>query len=409
MTSAGTSGTYGPILHVAALPFPSPQGTQAAIASMLGALASAGRDVHLLCYPHAGSEQTFSFPVHRASDFARFRSLRSGASARKLVADAELALALRGCLERVKPSVVIAHHVEAAMVTSRCARRVFFAHTALSGELPTYAVHEGDSRPPPAARSIFGRAGAFLDATLVRRSHAVAAVSPLLTRQLAALVPSARDRVRCVLPPWQSPDRVSMIERHASDRARLALGISNEAYVWLYTGNLDAYQGWIELLRAVAIAQALMQDLVLLVATASDPKPLLAEAERAGVRKRVMVRPLLGDDERALVHAAADAVAVPRNVPGGLPIKLLDAMGRGVPCVVTPSACAGLPIDDCVVMAARDDGEAMAAALLHLIANPEMRGTLIRDAAEYVRAHHSHEAFLRSFDDLLDLAMASEH
>jgi hypothetical protein len=52
--------TTGPILHVAALPFPSPQGTQAAIASMLEALASAGRDVHLLCYPHAGSEQTFS-------------------------------------------------------------------------------------------------------------------------------------------------------------------------------------------------------------------------------------------------------------------------------------------------------------------------------------------------------------
>lgn len=398
--------TTGPILHVAALPFPSPQGTQAAIASMIEALASAGRDVHLLCYPHAGSEQTFSFPIHRASDFARFRSLRSGVSPRKLVADAELARALRGCLERIKPCVVVAHHVEAAMVSSRCERRVFFAHTTLAGELPMYAVQQGSSQPPPATRSIFSRAGAFLDATLVRRSHAVAAVSPLLARKLVEQVPSAKDRIRCVLPPWQSVDRVSMIDRHATERARLQLGISSDAYVWLYTGNLDAYQGWKELLRAVAIAQALMQDLVLLVATASDPKPLLAEAERAGVRKRVMVRPLLGDDERALAHAAADAVAVPRSIPGGLPIKLLDAMGRGVPCVVTPSALAGLPIDDCVVLAARDDGEALAAALLHLIANPEMRGTLVRDAAEYVRAHHSREAFLRSFDDILDLALS---
>jgi glycosyltransferase involved in cell wall biosynthesis len=278
---------------------------------------------------------------------------------------------------------------------------VFFAHTTLAGELPTYALRGG----PPATRSLVSRAGAFLDATLVRRSHAVAAVSPLLARQLAEQVPSAKDRVRCVLPPWQSVDRTSMIDRHATERARLQLGIANDAYVWLYTGNLDSYQGWKELLRAVAIAQALMQDLVLLVATASDPKPLLAEAERAGVRKRVMMRPLLGDDERALAHAAADAVAVPRSIPGGLPIKLLDAMGRGVPCVVTPSALAGLPIDDCVVLAARDDGEALAAALLHLIANPELRGTLVRDAAEYVRAHHSQEAFLRSFDDVLDLAL----
>lgn len=395
----------GPILHVAALPFPSPQGTQAAIASMLETLAGAGRDVHLLCYAHAGSEQTFSFPMHRATDLARFRSLRSGVSPRKLLADAELAGALRGCLRRLRPAAVVAHHVEAAMVTAGCARRVFFAHTALAGELPTYASYEG-AGPPQAARSLIGRAGAMLDATLVRRAHAVAAVSPVLTRQLHELVPSARERVRCVLPPWQC-ERGAPIDRHATERARLALGIPADSYVWLYTGNLDPYQGWTELIRAVAITQALVPQLVLLVATASDPMPLLAEAEHAGVRGRVIVRPLLGDGERALVHAAADAVAVPRSVPGGLPIKLLDAMSRGVPCVVTPAACAGLPVDGCVVRAVRDDGEAMAAALLHLIATPELRGTLIRDAAEYVRAHHSSSAFLRSFDDLIALALGS--
>lgn len=402
-----SAGPIGPILHVAALPFPSPQGTQAAIAGMLECLASAGRDVHLLCYPHGGAEQTFSYPVHRATDFARFRSLRSGVSARKLIADAELAAALRSCLARIKPSIVIGHHVEGAMVTSRCERRVFFAHTALAGELPMYAVDDEGSPPPPAARSIFSRAGALLDATLIRRAHAVGAVSPLLTQQLRELVPSAGERVRCVLPPWQNTDRTAPIDRHATERARLALGLEEDAYVWLYTGNLDSYQGWPELIRAVAITQALVPELVLLVATASDPRPLLAEAERAGVRKRVMVRQLMGEHERVLAHAAADAVAVPRSIAGGLPIKLLDAMSRGVPCVVTPSACAGLPIDDCVVLAARDDGEALAAALLHLIARPDIRGTLIRDAAEYVRAHHSHEAFLRSFDGLMDLALAS--
>lgn len=392
-----------PILHVAALPFPSPQGTQAAIASMLETLACAGRDVHLLCYAHAGSEQSFSFPVHRASDFARYRSLRSGLSARKLVADAELMAALRGCLARLKPEIVVAHHVEAAMVTTRCARRVFFAHTGMASELPTYTARDG-AAPTKAARSLVGRAGALLDATLVRRSHAVGAVSPVLARQLKELVPSARERVLCVLPPWQG--NAPAIDRHMTERARLEWGIDNDAYVWLYTGNLDGYQGWRELIRAVAIAQALVPKLVLLIATASDPAPLLAEAERAGVRGRVKVRPLLGERERELAHAAADAVAVPRSVAGGLPIKLLDAMSRGVPCVVTPSACAGLPVDQCVVLAARDDGEALAAALLSLIHAPEQRGTLIRDAAEYVRAHHSASAFLRGFDALMDLARA---
>jgi glycosyltransferase involved in cell wall biosynthesis len=397
----------GPILHVAALPFPSPQGTQAAIASMLEVLSSAGHDVHLLCYAHAGSDQSFSFPLHRASDAARFRSLRSGLSPRKLLADAELAAALRKCLARVQPRIVVAHHVEAAMVTYGCARRVFFAHTGLAGELPTYASYEDGSPAPKPARSIMSRAGAMLDAALVKRAHAVGAVSPVLTRQLHELVPSARARVRCVLPPWQSGERLAPIDRFAVERARLELGISPDSYVWLYTGNLDAYQGWIELIRALAIAQALVPHLVLLIATASDPKPLLIEAERAGVRSRVLVRPLHGEPERALVHTAADAVAVPRMVSGGLPIKLLDAMARGVPCIVTPSACAGLPLEECVVVAKRDDGEAMAAALLALMENPEWRGTLIRDSAEYVRAHHSPAAFLRAFDGLMDLAVST--
>jgi glycosyltransferase involved in cell wall biosynthesis len=412
----------GPVLHVAAQPFPSPQGTQAAIASMLEALTSAGREHHLLCYPHTDeaptSDRALSFPVHRATDWARFRSLRSGLHRRKLLADAELALAVRRCIDRIKPALVVAHHVEAAVVTAGCARRMFFAHTALGSELPTYSVQRSLSTGSFTqssrwlTKSILGRAGTMLDATLVRRAHAIASVSPMLVEQLRRLVPDQSERIACVLPPWTVKCALSRTlahpyarDAHARADAIATLGLEPDAFIWLYTGNLDGYQGIPELLRAVAIAQALLPKLTLLVATASDPAPLLSAASEAGVRHRIAVRALGGERERALMHAAADAAVVPRIAPGGLPIKLLDALSRGVPCVVTPTACAGLQVEPCVQLAERDDGDALAAALLKLIASPDRRIELAQHGARYIAEHHDQASFVRAFDHVARIAV----
>ena len=66
------------ILHVACLPFPSYQGTQAAIAAMLDASTSTGRPTHLLTYAQAAYELDAPYEVHRIPDFPKVRSLRSG-------------------------------------------------------------------------------------------------------------------------------------------------------------------------------------------------------------------------------------------------------------------------------------------------------------------------------------------
>ena len=67
------------ILHVACLPFPSYQGTQAALAAMLEASATNGQ-THLLAYAAAGYELDAPYEVHRIPDFPKVRSLRSGPS-----------------------------------------------------------------------------------------------------------------------------------------------------------------------------------------------------------------------------------------------------------------------------------------------------------------------------------------
>ena len=93
-------------LHVAALPFPSPQGTQAAIASMLRALREAGEDARLLTYAHgAHTAEPPPFEVLRAPEGRPYRSLRSGPSLRKLAADLAQAKGLERATHANQPTI----------------------------------------------------------------------------------------------------------------------------------------------------------------------------------------------------------------------------------------------------------------------------------------------------------------
>jgi hypothetical protein len=59
-----------------------------------------------------------------------------------------------------------------------------------------------------------------------------------------------------------------------------------------------------------------------------------------------------------------------------------------------------------VALARRDDGEAMVAALLELMAAPERIEALAQAGPSYVREHHDRAAFLKSFDEVIALARA---
>ena len=107
-----------------------------------------------------------------------------GRSAHKLFADAALARALSRAQRTLRPALVVAHHVEAALVAARAAECVFFAHTDLEAELPSYA--------HAAHAPWLARAGGALDAWLVRRAGAVAAISPALAARMRSRMHDAR-------------------------------------------------------------------------------------------------------------------------------------------------------------------------------------------------------------------------
>jgi colanic acid biosynthesis glycosyl transferase WcaI len=370
-------------LHVAALPFPSCQGTQGLLHGMLSALAAAGHDTHLLCYAHGAEPQPAQpgYTTHRLPLGLGLRSLRSGPGVRKLALDALLALQLRRLASALAPTLVVAHHVEAALAC-QLARVpfVFIAHTSLQHELPSYF--------RPALRRVSASGGSLLEHSLCGRARAVQTVSPLLTSLL-----QARGIAAATLPlPWSVPEPTAFNERV---HARSALGLAPDERVLLYAGNLDRYQG-IELL--VDSMRALLRGARwrLLLATESDPAACL-ELRRADVPMRFAR--LAHEADRRLVHAAADVVAVPRKSPGGLPIKLLDALARGARVVATQRACAGLDLGRICRVVPDDDPASFAAAARSRAEEPTLSCEVAR---AYVREAHAPAHFVGRMRALAD-------
>lgn len=334
---------------------------------MVEALADAGHDTHLLTYAHgaidavelagrrvhahashARSEpRTRSEPHgvahHRLADFPATRSLRSGPSLSKVALDLQMILVARRLASRLSPDLVIAHGVEAAYVArsarlASIARTIYYAHTRFDAELPTYATEATRvSRPLQAL-------GNLLDAGASRLR--TVAITPGLAAHLARRGSNSEAPATTLLPPWPPLDPPRPDERVA---ARASLELPLDAKVVLYAGNLDGYQGWEEAADAARRAHA-----TFLVATESDPAPL---APFPHVRVR-----LSDERDRRRAYAACDLAIVPRRAPGGLPIKLLDALARDVPVVAGPRALAGLDPRG-VERADTDEAPALAAAI----------------------------------------------
>lgn len=385
-------------LHVAALPFPTSQGTQAAIASMMRSSARQGRDTHLLTYGGDGDGQPLTsdpaYSLHRAAVVSGRDSLRSGPALRKLAQDIALGRAARALGAALQPAVLVGHHVEGtAACLSAGIPTVFFAHTDLAGELPSYL--------PRMAEGPLHAAGVHIDRMLTTRCGAVAAISPLLQRRLTSMAPQRASHIHHVPVPWPVASPTAASERA---RWRAAIGIEPSSVVALYAGNLDAYQGVDTLVHAIALARRGMPELQLVVASDSDATSLRTMATAAGLGDGLRVHPLRGfggedgEHARRALHAVADIAVIPREAQGGLPIKMLDALSRGVPTVAVPAALAGVDYGAAVAIASGCDAAGLAVTLVDVLASSTRLQRLSEAGPRHIEAHHSDAAFLSALD-----------
>jgi len=371
------------ILHVACLPFPSYQGTQAALGAMLRASASTGRPTHLLTYAQAAYELEAPYEIHRIPDVPKVRSLRSGPSWGKIALDARCIVETRRLVRRLKPNAIVAHHIEAALaaIAARVTPVYYVAHTSLARELPVYF--------PSLPASLVSGVAKRVEERVCARAAGVAAVAPSL-----AELPGREARYLPV--PWSLPAAVDLPTR---GEARAALGLPVDAHVCLYAGNLDAYQGWEDLVAAMAKLRRSERRARLVVATASDGAPLRRAAAEAEISSALKIVDLPdAEPGRRALYAAADLAIIPRRTPGGLPIKLLDALGRGLPTVAARRAAAGLPLASAAHLTNDDDAAALAAACRVVLDAPEAAAELGRRGRAYVEDAHGGDRYVAALD-----------
>jgi glycosyltransferase involved in cell wall biosynthesis len=350
---------------------------------MLRAWSASGRPAHLLAYAHGAYPFETPYVVHRVPDFPKVRSLRSGPTWGKVALDARSVATTRILARRLRPSAIIAHHIEAALVTlaANVAPVYYVAHTSLSRELPVYV--------PGLPRAAVSALGDAAEHWVCRRAAGVAAVAPALAR----LLPNA-----CHIPvPWPS-----RFDRPPKSVARAALRLPDDARVCLYAGNLDRYQGWEHLLDAIAQLRQVDPSARFLVATESDVAPVRRAARVLGLADSVDFRRLSSERARMHVHAAADVAWVPRRTEGGLPIKMLDAFARHVPVVAMERATAGLAVHGACTVVRNDEPSAIVAATRRLFDDPAEAHASCSRASSYLASRHSARAYVEAIRRWID-------
>lgn len=209
--------------------------------------------------------------------------------------------------------------------------------------------------------------------------------------------PQLEPRLRLVLNGIALPDAVAAQERAAA-RAELDLGEGTAAVLFL--GQLEERKAPLDAVAAAEAARAAGHDLVLLVA---GDGPLAAEVER---RAGPAVRALgFRDDVRRLL-AAADALVLPSEREG-LAMSLLEAMGHGVPVVVSDGPGNPEAVGEAGLVVPYGDVEALGAALGSLAANPAERERLGAAGRERVAGPLGEERFLAETGAAYELARGS--
>ncbi|MEO8132707.1 MAG: glycosyltransferase [Betaproteobacteria bacterium] len=135
--------------------------------------------------------------------------------------------------------------------------------------------------------------------------------------------------------------------------------------------------------------------------------PPQALVERASTRRLNWDFTGFVDDVRPFVQAA-HVYAIPLRIGGGTRIKVYEAMAMGCPVVSTRIGVEGLPVEPGRHFLEADSADEMAAAVLSLLDDRELRDRLSKEARRYVEENMSARVASRVFEQICLRALETE-
>jgi glycosyltransferase involved in cell wall biosynthesis len=166
----------------------------------------------------------------------------------------------------------------------------------------------------------------------------------------------------------------------------------------LYVGTLEPRKNLTTLLDAYAtVARQHKAPLIVGGGKGWLYGPIFEQLERLGLREQVRFVGYIEEEELPLWYAAATAFAFP-SIYEGFGMPPLEAMACGTPVVVANSASLPEVVGDAGLLVNPHDSEALAAALLRLLNEAELRAELRERGLRQARAFTWQEAAQRTLE-----------
>jgi glycosyltransferase involved in cell wall biosynthesis len=285
---------------------------------------------------------------------------------------------------------VVHAHLPSAGVGARAAARKMGTHRPAV----VYTEHNTWDR----YRAVTRRA----NARTYDRNDAVIAVSRSVADSIA--LPAGASVTVTVIPNGVDGDR---LRRQAMTRnaARGALEVPEDALAIGTVGGITAKKGHVGLVRAArTVVDEFPDAQFVFVGLPIDPAPVTAEVDRLHLGRHVKLAGYLPN--AATVMPAFDVYCLPSRFEG-MPVSLLEAMSLGLPSVAT--GVGGVPevvtngVDAMVVPP--DDPDALAAALVELLRDPDRRAAMGERAGTTAEGF-SLESMVRRTEAVYEAALA---
>ena len=194
---------------------------------------------------------------------------------------------------------------------------------------------------------------------------------------------------------WHYPHQDDSAEMPDARDIRLRLDIPQDAFVILYTGNFEAYQGVDMLAQAIPQVLAEIPKAIFFFVgvkageTGADlglPEDLMPAVRVVARRPRVEMPSYL---------KSADVLVLPRGPIQNLPLKLLDYMAAGKPIVASDSPSHRRVLTAQSAILVERTPKAFAAAILRLHADPAFAKSIAAQARTTVQERFGSTAFSR--------------
>jgi glycosyltransferase involved in cell wall biosynthesis len=355
-------------------------------------LSQLGYSVDLLTYPVGSDIQVPGVRLIRTANPLRFKSVPVGLSAKKLLLDIPLTVALLSrlrsgaysCIHAVEeaafPAVLLGRHYRVPVI--------YDMQSSLPEQLAT---HPGLGATP--IRYLLEQ----LEAWLLRRADMVVSSAGLasLVRQVAPQTP---------LREWQYPSVMVPAARGDAERLRRRLAIPPDRPVVLYGGTFQSYQGLGQLLEAIPAVRAVMPGATFVLVGAENGTGAALRAQGAALLQSGALHVIDRQPRHEIPSylGLADVLVSPRSYGGNLPLKVFDYLAAGRPIVATdiPTHRTVLNEDRAVLV---PTGSAdLARGILSLLLDPERADRLARAGRKYAEEHLGWARFVDSLGDLYE-------